>query len=47
MKKKIALNISLKLMYLVLFLCLCCEKDSIDKKEVIEAPKEWDLGQIS
>ena len=46
MKKKIALNISLKLMYLVLFLCLCCEKDSIDKKEVIEAPKEWDLGQI-
>lgn len=46
MKKKFGLNKSLKLIYLVLFLFFACEKDSINKKEVIEATTEWDLEQI-
>ncbi|NNC49132.1 MAG: transporter substrate-binding domain-containing protein [Flaviramulus sp.] len=46
MKKIFGLNKSLKLVYLVLFLFFCCEKDSINKKEVIETSKTWDLKQI-
>ncbi len=46
MNKKVGLNTSLKLVYLVLFLFLCCEKDAINKSELIETNKEWDLEQI-
>ena len=46
MKKKFGLNISLKLVCFFLFLLFCCEKDSINKIEVIKPSKEWDLEQI-
>jgi len=46
MNKKFGLNISLKLVCFFLFLLFCCEKDSINKSEVIKPSKEWDLEQI-
>jgi len=46
MNKKFGLNISLKLVCFFLFLLFCCEKDSINKIEVIKPSKEWDLEQI-
>ena len=46
MKNKSVVNISMRLVYLVLFLFCCCEKDSIKKDEVIEIAKKRDLDQI-
>jgi len=46
MRKKLGLNKSIKLVYLVLFLFFCCEKDTINKNEVIEIHQNWDLEQI-
>ena len=43
---KINFNKSIKLFYFVLLLFFCCEKDSIDKKEVIEISQNRDLEQI-
>ena len=46
MKKKLGLNINIRLLYLVLFLFFCCEKDTISKNEIPEISKKWDLEQI-
>jgi len=46
MTNKIGLNIIRRLIYLVLFLFFGCEKDSINKIEIIEYNNKWDLEQI-
>ena len=49
MEKKVGLNISIRLLYLVLLVFFCCEKDSLNKNEIAEIAeidKEWDLEQI-
>ena len=46
MKKKIGLNKSLRLVYLVFLIFFCCEKDSIDKNEITEINEKRGLEQI-
>ncbi len=46
MKKKVGLNINIRLLYLVLFLFFCCEKETINKNEIPETNEKWDLEQI-
>jgi len=46
MKNKVVLNKSIGLLYLVLSLFFCCEKDLISKNEVIEIDNKRDLEQI-
>lgn len=46
MKSTFGLNISLKLVCIVLFLFFSCEQESINKNEIVETGKDWDLEQI-
>ena len=46
MKNKVGLNISIRLLYLVLLLFFCCEKDIINKDDITEINKKGALEQI-
>jgi len=46
MKNRLGLNINLKLVGIVLLLFFSCEQESINKNEIVETGKDWDLEQI-
>lgn len=46
MKNKFGLNINLKVLYIILLLFFSCEQESINKNEIVQTGKDWDLEQI-
>lgn len=46
MKNKSGLNISLKVLCIILLLFFSCEQESINKNEIVKTGKDWDLEQI-